>query len=929
MAAGKGGSTKLVDVWGEDTIYSECLCAPEDVLYEGSEDDGYESSSIRKRRYEAAGQRFLAGTVPFLLSASMKGPFEGSSGWKNPWLSKRHNASIEQTTDSSLLENGRSAEQRGPRQIHDRQDVAIQLPPAINCHLPSPESLKQAPYTQKHPHLGKDEFEMVCRWREDVKQPPLKKDECWAAVSMNNAPPAKKRSASDSEWLKKTPAKKPKSKSDRKDEHSGRIEEDVDELMADEPSSNFGDTPPFNSPSKRPSPKPAMRRSRGKRICESDDELSPSKAAAAAALSSPVSLRKASVTSTPTKKEQSLNHITSSASTPTTPSRLRHMRVNVVESRNDTTQSEDVFIDQQSSVSIIRARENEQNTAKGACQFERIGALSNGNDGVFAGEQLGRVNDKPGNPTLGIEPKRDISILQQTISKGQSFDGQNIAPVLNSDETRIDSNDENPIAPEQLNKTKRGTRRIMSDDAISTPKEYEKGGSKASEDVETISSQSKLPNLGPLRNPRNECQALAGIADCSKGLSQVESSPPRNRLTPPTTKSSSSSSQIPEHLPVSGDDFSKGTTAAAVREDSANLATEYPEETLPMQYGILNDQGKHNDMAIDMGYNPINSRLDSRSKVAETEPIAFASQQSPWAKTDEMMMPRKPLESVSPNLSKARLLTTLQTELEASSVLVPDVQSPWFRVENCLASSFNSKRVTDEGVTKPSAPQQRPRTPEPQFCFKPFSSFLSPSPKRPRNSQKWSSGAPGSRSSILKTRWSQPRKAGRVSWATPLRQAQGISVTGQGDEEMPASCPRERNRSPPPETSSISDLATGVGNKFSKHFEAMTKGTNGFCAKLLPSASQSTTTSPGHGAMAETFLAAEAGAIAQDQAEDEEERATGEEGLDDGASEEPMDIVEDMFREMGDFWDTWDIDTEMEEARKAGNKDGRHIHHTM
>lgn len=36
-------------------------------------------------------------------------------------------------------------------------------------------------------------------------------------------------------------------------------------------------------------------------------------------------------------------------------------------------------------------------------------------------------------------------------------------------------------------------------------------------------------------------------------------------------------------------------------------------------------------------------------------------------------------------------------------------------------------------------------------------------------------------------------------------------------------------------------------------------------------------------------------------------------------SQEPLDIVEDVIRELGGYLDTWNVDMELDQARKASN----------
>ncbi|KAK3392276.1 hypothetical protein B0T20DRAFT_382919 [Sordaria brevicollis] len=96
----------LTEAFPDEPVYSEALHAPEDVLYSGSEDEAYNSSTERRERYEEKGQRFLQEKPLFLLSASLRGPFTKESGWQNPWRSQpgRKRKSATDRTTATLAE---------------------------------------------------------------------------------------------------------------------------------------------------------------------------------------------------------------------------------------------------------------------------------------------------------------------------------------------------------------------------------------------------------------------------------------------------------------------------------------------------------------------------------------------------------------------------------------------------------------------------------------------------------------------------------------------------------------------------------------------------------------------------------------------------------------------------------------------------------
>ena len=66
-------------------ICSEPVQCLDDILLSGSDDEYYDDSDARRRRVEEQASLFLEGRRPFLLSASLRGPFGKESGWENPW----------------------------------------------------------------------------------------------------------------------------------------------------------------------------------------------------------------------------------------------------------------------------------------------------------------------------------------------------------------------------------------------------------------------------------------------------------------------------------------------------------------------------------------------------------------------------------------------------------------------------------------------------------------------------------------------------------------------------------------------------------------------------------------------------------------------------------------------------------------------------
>lgn len=188
--------------WEEDTIYCEATCPPEDVFYQGSDDEEYDNANSRRQRCEAAGQRFLDGRTPYLISANLKGPFDKVSGWVNPWRSKHRTAGSSQGTRISPGKLARSAKVK--RTVSISETVAPGPHDSLECHLPSPESLKQGSVTEAHPYLEDDELVMVQNWRsgvESVIKAPL-------VTTPRNLGFGQKRKAKESGWLKSLASKR-------------------------------------------------------------------------------------------------------------------------------------------------------------------------------------------------------------------------------------------------------------------------------------------------------------------------------------------------------------------------------------------------------------------------------------------------------------------------------------------------------------------------------------------------------------------------------------------------------------------------------------------------------------------------------------------------------------------------------------------------
>lgn len=295
--------TDLVSSWGNDSIHCDTICSAEDTFYIGCDDEDYENPSIRRQRLALAGQRFLDGSVPFILTSTLKGPFNKSSGWKNPWTKQRNHQSTSPIT--TLADPVSPVPAKKYTRTSKDKRIAKEHQEDAECYLPSPESLKQESITEAgHPFLDDDELDAVRSWRDNVASSPVILDDPWAS----------KQTPSSRNWLKTNIRKRkfdeysppaPKSLT------SSRRHQFSDNIAANKPRAapqlkTFSSAPaqlnaqgrcyrsPTSSSTKGPQHHPQIKehattRKPQRPASESEDELSQDQQAAT--LSSPVSLK--------------------------------------------------------------------------------------------------------------------------------------------------------------------------------------------------------------------------------------------------------------------------------------------------------------------------------------------------------------------------------------------------------------------------------------------------------------------------------------------------------------------------------------------------------------------------------------------------------------------------------------------------------------
>ncbi|KAI0549511.1 hypothetical protein F4679DRAFT_546444 [Xylaria curta] len=188
----------------------------DDIICPGSDDENDEATKAAKqRRYEEYGRRYLQGKPLYILSASLRGPFDKASGWQNPWLPKpssQRGQDLQRSKQPPLASLSRRYESGvAIGKLSSEQSDADQDPDdSMECHLPSPQSHEDLQFPEISP-----DFESRSRieaWTKHVEDNISEEDRFWAPdrISAGRNVDSAKRHSTDRDWLKRRPAKRRK-----------------------------------------------------------------------------------------------------------------------------------------------------------------------------------------------------------------------------------------------------------------------------------------------------------------------------------------------------------------------------------------------------------------------------------------------------------------------------------------------------------------------------------------------------------------------------------------------------------------------------------------------------------------------------------------------------------------------------------------------
>ncbi|KAM0548135.1 hypothetical protein ACHAPJ_010056 [Fusarium lateritium] len=1031
--------------WGEDTIYCEATCDPEDVLYEGSEDEDYDDPKSRKLRYEAAGQRFLDGKTPFLLTARLKGPFDAeSTNWVNPWRSKHRTAEKSTGLRISPGKLARSAKFKRNASIPE----TVQPPnDSLECHLPSPESLNQASETEAHPYLEEDELFKVQEWRSAVGTENRRKDEFWASTPQGSAS-ERKRKARGSSWLKLLANKR------RRTDimETGSIDTPVP-CRPQPPTSaaNNLNTSFTSVPDRLPSSAIAAERyfsAPHNEASASEDELSRDKITSnqtAADSSSPLSQLQCTPVLDP-----SINSSSQCSVEQQTPSKAPISRQSstskdsATETSNpgnhDASPSGEAFETQEDESFCFRMRQKPTTVAESV--LDEDPSMANDDEDTWSGlsspdqdmdsivsdlkdstpvdEQLDLQNSESAmevdqcgmtSPLSSISsekfdgfdlseesPRDTMDIASDASSTTDSVASVSdtaddfphssmkaVTEVIHAEsptkpgiEVESDEDESDQDMGETVEVTSQAEIEDLTDsgtDSADESDEEEDGMVKLVETLPAPAPSSKTPQIPLVRReaettpPKPTSSGLGSSASTPSHAEFLLKASIKKRFIPQSSwdklahltgspigqkqsdrRNTHSPAQVSSPVSARGKrtrvESTRSTPKRMNSSPHANLS-QPPNSSQPLNFNRPSSlsqlsnpsQPSSHDASPTIIGTPVQEQHQEQERdqpnSKEDAPIP-CSQQSPWAANKlsqyaSLTLSQLPEDSPGPELKE-----THATPITAS----PVAQTPWTEdvtelptkplehISTIELGDQTALNVTSTPVVACGTDTQMQdvfiagtpagaSTPEPQFSVKSFASFRSLSPKRrshKANRAAWrESGSrlpstQGILASATKNPWEVKSSQRRVSFAPLPHETQGHS-------SIPATpCPslsKGRPSSPPPDTPA-SELPTSEDAKFHKHFDAVARGpVIRHSQRLLPSESQCTVGSPLPDAMAETFLTADQ----MRQPPSSADPAKSDRETDD--SQDPFDMVQDVFQEMGEFLDKWDVNSVTETPQKA------------
>lgn len=955
-----------------ENLYSQSICRPDEVLYEGSDDEYYESPEIRRARLSAAAKRFLDGDDTFILSSALKGPFEGSSGWANPWRSKRSKptAQVESNVTPSL------ARSRRPSRPSQTQNE-IQPNSTLECHLLSPESLKQGPLVT-HDFMEEHEVARVQNWRTTILSVDLENDAFWAGNSTASASPQtrsrKRKLAQELDWLKGT-SKRPRadgendtaplrrsrrarsspnlsnrraadaaspprpsqttqsSISKRRSLKAQAAFDAEDELTSSVNAPLRSTTRRRSSPIKRVSSHTVLKSSQGS-SSYSEDELANEDEAhlkAAATLSSPVSNK-----GWPRPGEQKLTQENKHTVSP-----RRSKRLSMSPKQGDELLDQDSISQELEISPETEAQKDDslgvEKTTKTADEVESQLSSLGSDTGLSDAESLSSsaADDEECNevPSDADNVTQD-AIQPKIISNTGDIDMTPNSSAPDSSDIEMDDASDVQQTPHIIGvATKDLQARSQADDGSVASS----SSTSSSEESDSSEGESEVGALTTVSNSQAQERPIAvqnGLTTTTKPqLESTQDLPIATASITPSEQLSYTSDKAVEAAPssigetIEGEEVSSAENSDSDESSQTDNSGEGLIDKTPVSQ--LAAPCMEADTSIHMPTTPTTDQvvftqhsgeIDVPGTGAPNDQLNINTPQSPWSKSQYTQF-----FATAPSGSPIGDSEKLDPEPSAS------LQSPWVASQDTFQKVAGLSELESDRFSPTSKSRLgRQTTPESDVPFQPFSAFMTPSPERrarriARAGPRFSSGGlPSSQAlaSAMKNPWSSGKANRRVSWAPLPHEATADINPASSENDQLSPSQRQRPSSPPPQVS-IADVSQEAGeDRFRDHFDAVARRAAEHPQRILPTESQQTVGSPDACAMAENFIAFNenktVGSAVHPQKRDS---ATPRSQSGFGADMDNDDLLEDVFNDIQELLQPWNLDAELEQARKESGND--------
>ncbi|KAL7926387.1 hypothetical protein ACQKWADRAFT_280149 [Trichoderma austrokoningii] len=936
------------------SVYCEAVMQPQDIYYEGSEDEDYGSAEVRRQRYEAAAQRFLEGNVPLLISATLQGPFEEESGWVNPWRSKNRTAKSQTLRESDDIPHVHSTPKRPATSAEQH---ATEVLKGAECALPSPESLKQAPFTSISSRLQETDHK-AHDWRANGASPSRNSDEFWTAKTPSKT---RKRKSKSSPGLDSAANKRRRTRST--------------EIEIETP------TPRKNLSAKKDASQRGARTSRANsdassiylHIRELTSQLPPPGSQDLSSEDAETDTDDEHYLIISTRSSVDLSLANRRRTTPRKDSPRKILRQNKISSTSLFSPSSQRSLRGVSPLSFSPTQTPTRRKAMSSVfsgRRQASGDLSTPSEALtnlpgWEDSEMLNVNDSSEDVDDATLIERQLQEEQLTSPEGNNGNCASTSPDMISATlpTPGSSYEERPSGEERIIETPKARKVGHRDSPVSndTPRRRLKlfGAMRSSrmaapliyDDAEgsdlPISNSGNAASSTPRRSksqPIGRTPIKTNIPHKSSPLrslsprnARINSRPALKKIVQPFM------STLRKSLAANADEI-RYSQEGNSQQSNENEQEETAEASLPTVLNTPASSASQNEIVTDEGHESDHSTINNAQElVVQETSISTTSHPNTLSVevTQEDVSPSV-LQQDEPSLTAPGLSTDVQLPVEQaiSNVAEPQINRDTLEKPSEPSSIAPGDQQEHREETRPaeavaespllpsqpplnalperSETPQRPATPEPQFAIASFSTFMSPSPN-PRRRRLYFSGSglggtaskpEGTLLSCMKKSWGSTMAKKRVTWA-PLphegRDSAGQHVPSETDTSSSMTRGRGRVVSPPPPPSmdSSSDSLMKKDVKFGLHFAAVADRSKGISPHSMRAVLASRTPSPDRHGPAKKVDVPQV---------EKNGFATKTWGHDD---EDPTDIVQDIFNDMDDFLQVWDVDAELNEARKA------------